>query len=194
MTGLLIFFAIILLGTIGVAYWMNWLDNQHQKKENKEFCNEIPLSQASNTTNTDKYLEYTSILGLILWLPGVFYSLYLGILSFQIFYNKIYLWLKKGQSIDVSTYTCLTSNSKFCSDITSNPPFNYIPQEFVRWIFEPKDWLGLHSAVKYLLEGFPMWLLGFLVAGLILLMWAALMTGVVLLMQEGIKDSKSKNS
>jgi len=192
MIGLLIFFAIILLGIIGVGCWIILRANP---KKNKESFNEMPLSQeASNNKKTDKYLEYTSILGLILWLPGVFYSLYLGSLSFQIFYNKIYMWLKKGQSIDVSTYTCLTSNSKFCSDITSNQPFNYIPQEFIRWIVEPKDWLGLHSFVKYFLEGFPMWFLGFLMAGLILFIWAWLMTGVVLLIQEAIKDFQNKKS
>lgn len=118
-----------------------------------------------------------SIIIFLILLPGLGPSAILFYFSGLMIYQKIYLWLKFDTNIDVSIYNCLISNSNYCNDILSNFPFEYIPQNFVSWLYHPTDWLGLHTIIKPILEFVPLWIAGFVCAFFIFFTWLLIVVG-----------------
>lgn len=178
-----------LLIIIGIPF-LSWWAFQHEKKH-KKFYEDNPLLIKRLTTRQmirDKfssYIELTIIMLVLIWgsIVGIRYGIPLFYYSIKMLYTKIHLWIKYGTTIDVSTYTCITSSSKYCTELASSPPFNYITPEFIKWLIEPKDWIGLHSIVKPIFQ-FPFWFVGFAVACLIFLLGAAFAYSAMLVIKK----------
>lgn len=179
-----------LLFLIGIPF-LTWWAFQHEKKAKKSFLEKQKEINGSNIVDEnikDKFLRHISVIYIIfiVFIPllvVIIYSAPLFYYSGLMIYAKVHLWIKYGTTIDVSTYTCITSSSKYCTELASSPPFNYIPPEFIKWLIEPKDWIGLHSIVKPIFE-FPFWFVGFTVAWLIFLLCAGFAYGAMLLIEK----------
>lgn len=161
---------LIIIVTIIFISIITWLAFKHEKKH-KKFYEDNPLmikGLIARQVFRDRFSSYIaltiSMLVLIfLSIVGMGYGIPLFYYSIKMVYTKIHLWMKYGISIDVSTYACITSSSKYCTTLASSPPFNYVPPEFVRWIIDPKDWIGIHSIVKPLLVT-PFWFIGLFIS------------------------------
>jgi len=136
---------------------------------------EMPSSKKPQFTIREK-LWGSFVMGTML--PGCIVSGILVYFSSIMIYQEILAWLKFNASINVSLYYCLTTNSKYCKGIISSIPFDLIPQDFIKWLVYPTDWLGLNSTVVSILKMLPTWLIGYMCAFIIFFGWIYFMIGL----------------
>lgn len=110
------------------------------------------------------------ILTFILMIFNFILSGALFLFSSLLLYKQIYVWLKFNETLDLTLFNCLMKKSVYCNNLISTFPFNSIPNNFINWLANPTDWLGLHTVIKSLTE-MPMWLVGYTFALIIFLIF-----------------------
>ncbi|MBN5929496.1 hypothetical protein SC123_10035 [Legionella pneumophila serogroup 1] len=94
--------------------------------------------------------------------------------SIMIAYYQLYFWLKEGQYIDTSLYSCFTPNKW-----TGIGPLSYIPVTWTKtslsqWLLNPADWVGLHKIIVYIFKSISIYVVGFFIGFLLTMTHTAL--------------------
>lgn len=126
--------------------------------------------------------NYTGTIGnflvFLIATPMILFGLAVNIYSGLIFYHQIHFWFKFDKFIDASIYACLTPN-----EWAGKGPLFYIPKNWSEtwlsaWLLHPNDWIGLQKIVVYIFEGFPIYILGFIIATIFMTLGAKIIEAV----------------